>query len=110
MLIEEIKPAASRCTWDTPMSSNHEIEALSFASAAGNSGRNATLKNIGAKNFLNKCSFCKYCRRTRRGNGKGAKSAVTSAAGRSPGRNSGNAAGAASAAGAPNEENGSQNI
>jgi colicin import membrane protein len=82
-------------------------EGLAKARAAGNSGRNATLKNIGAKNFLNKCSFCKYCRRTRRGNGKGAKSAVTSAAGRSPGRNSGIAA---SAAGAPNEENGSQNI
>jgi hypothetical protein len=39
MLIEEIKPAARWCTWATPMSSNHEIEALSFASAAGNSGR-----------------------------------------------------------------------
>lgn len=39
MLIEENKPAACRCTWDTPMSSNHKIEALSFASAAGISGR-----------------------------------------------------------------------
>ena len=39
MLIEEINPAARWCTWDTPMSSNHKIEALSFASAAGNSGR-----------------------------------------------------------------------
>ena len=81
-------------------------EGLAKARAAGNSGRNATLKNIGAKNFLNKCSFCKYCRRTRRGNGKsaaGAKSAVTSAAGKSPGRNAGNGNAAA-------EENGSQNI
>jgi colicin import membrane protein len=88
-------------------------EGLAKARAAGNSGRNATLKNIGAKNFLNKCSFCKYCRRTRRGNGKsaaGAKSAVTSAAGRSPGRNSGNAAGAADNAGAAAEGNDSQNI
>jgi len=81
-------------------------EGLAKARAAGNSGRNATLKNIGAKNFLNKCSFCKYCRRTRRGNGKGAKSAVTSAAGKSPGRN----AGAAANGSAANEENGSQNI
>lgn len=82
-------------------------EGLAKARAAGNSGRNATLKNIGAKNFLTKCSFCKYCRRTRRGNGKsaaGAKSAVTSAAGRSPGRNAGNAGNAA------DQENGSQNI
>jgi len=88
-------------------------EGLAKARAAGNSGRNATLKNIGAKNFLTKCSFCKYCRRTRRGNGKsaaGAKSAVTSAAGRSPGRNSGNAAGAAGNAGAAAEGNNSQNI
>ena len=84
-------------------------EGLAKARAAGNSGRNATLKNIGAKNFLNKCSFCKYCRRTRRGNGKsaaGAKSAVTSAAGKSPGRNSGDAGNGNAAA----EENGSQNI
>ena len=62
-------------------------EGLAHARAAGNTGRNSTLKNIGAKNFLDKCSFCKYCRRTRRATGK---TAAKKPNANSPGRGSGN--------------------
>ena len=72
-------------------------EGLAHARAAGNTGRNTTLKNIGAKNFLDKCSFCKYCRRTRRATGKTGMTAAKKN-GNSPGRGSGNNAAAAAPA------------
>jgi hypothetical protein len=76
-------------------------EGLAHARAAGNTGRNSTLKNIGAKNFLDKCSFCKYCRRTRRATGK---TAAKKTNGNSPGRGSGNNVVAAANAAAPESE------